>query len=292
MWGWGIDGPVYPNPNWSYFDGVFEDSVSIIRGGTAGDWFYDTGFIPHGSGTQQLNALATPYGDLKASAQVEYDLSSDFIISPGSGAQVSIQSTDKIKYLFKPTLVKPLPEPLLLHLSVEAKFEKYFKNGFPGDTSDVSAYFSAGGPHAYYLLHGERRSDWMTGGGGNQIPFFPEGIFKDATTLYVEPQYVLPVDNRSPFQVAYDFTMGLTVTAGSLAFDASADASHTFRFDSITFPDGSTPESQGYALEFESGHISPNLRSVPEPSSAFIAGLAAVGVLGSCLRRMRSAASH
>ena len=66
-----------------------------------------------------------------------------------------------------------------------------------------------------------------------------------------------------------------------------ADASNTLLIDSITFPDGSTPESHGYQLEFESGHLSPNLRQVPEPASATLAGVTLLLALAAGCQRQR-----
>jgi hypothetical protein len=61
------------------------------------------------------------------------------------------------------------------------------------------------------------------------------------------------------------------------------DATHTLALNSITLADGTTPESHGYGLRFESGLLSPN---VPEPSGI---ALFAVGI---CILAGMNAASR
>jgi hypothetical protein len=59
----------------------------------------------------------------------------------------------------------------------------------------------------------------------------------------------------------------------------------TFSFLSVTLPDGNTPESEGFTLSFQSGIPSPNLPSVPEPSSFVLACIGAIALLGYGWRR-------
>ena len=52
--------------------------------------------------------------------------------------------------------------------------------------------------------------------------------------------------------------------------DLSFIGTDSFTLNSITFSDGSTPEDHGFDIVFESGRLSPNISSVPEPTSVFI----------------------
>ena len=105
--------------------------------------------------------------------------------------------------------------------------------------------------------------------------FGGEGTIKQSGTLqlFVQPEYTLPANNSAPFLVTQEFKLMLQSNVLSEGGKSLADASNTLFIDSITFPDGSTPESQGYQLEFESGHLSPNSRQVPEPAGASLAGV-------------------
>jgi hypothetical protein len=69
----------------------------------------------------------------------------------------------------------------------------------------------------------------------------------------------------------------------------------TMKLTSLTFPDGSTPESLGYDIVFDSGMQSPNIELVPEPHalSLWTIGIAAALVVQNIkLRRRRVHAGH
>ncbi|WP_145356858.1 PEP-CTERM sorting domain-containing protein [Alienimonas californiensis] len=73
---------------------------------------------------------------------------------------------------------------------------------------------------------------------------------------------------------------------------ASSDASHTAHFTSLTFADGSTPESLGYAVSFESGMASPNAlpseaAAAPEPGSVTLMSVSGLGLAFGAWRRKR-----
>ncbi|WP_442481484.1 PEP-CTERM sorting domain-containing protein [Aeoliella sp. SH292] len=67
----------------------------------------------------------------------------------------------------------------------------------------------------------------------------------------------------------------------------SIDAPDFFRIDAITFRDGTTPESHGFSLRFQSGLPSPNLR-VPEPSTVVLLIGSVLATYG--IRRYRAVA--
>src|SRR5439155_18039678 len=64
------------------------------------------------------------------------------------------------------------------------------------------------------------------------------------------------------------FRSSLSVEAAASTGSAQADASHTLKLVSITFEDGTTPESHGFDLAFASGMPSPNLVALPGPALA------------------------
>jgi hypothetical protein len=76
------------------------------------------------------------------------------------------------------------------------------------------------------------------------------------------------------------FTISAFTNGGTM----SAEFGNTAKLSSITFPDGTTPESHGFAINFASGANSPN--AVPEPSSTFLACLA-LGGLGYWRRKRK-----
>lgn len=309
----------------------FSDSVYEVRSGTAFSIFsgppgFNTpNFYGDGFNTvTRVEASATQYGDLKAASYADnhdplpsnWGQPPDYEVVPGVrilpiitrsvSAGVSITSNETIKYLFKPTLSKPLPDELALKFSVEAELV-LVEPDFPwqrlvpvppgeDEPNIESLYFSdyarfqatAQGRNAYYLrangLPYPDSYEWYTDYDTNSLDFREVVLGADSqqnmnhsTTLYVKPEYTLPAVSSSPFVVAYKFQISLEAETASTYADSSlADATHTMRFDSITFLDGTTPESRGYELEFESGHISPNLRPVPEPATIVLLGLAAV----------------
>ena len=85
----------------------------------------------------------------------------------------------------------------------------------------------------------------------------------------------------------YTFTViGRSWGRASNGFGLS-DFSHTMTPFSILMPDGTTPESHGFSLAFDSGMESPNVAvsAVPEPGSMTLLSLGAIGLVGGAVRR-------
>jgi hypothetical protein len=90
--------------------------------------------------------------------------------------------------------------------------------------------------------------------------------------LTVQPSvtFALPVENgHATFKTS--FSLGVDIVRGS----SGLGFGKTMKFSSITLADGSTPESHGYQLRFDSGIRSPNLA---EPAPPTISGPALVYV--------------
>jgi hypothetical protein len=96
----------------------------------------------------------------------------------------------------------------------------------------------------------------------------------------------LELDNNRRGTYRYDLTTG----AGSDYGSAVAAFGTTMTLTSITFADGTTPESRGFDLVFDSGIQSPNLTAIPEPRTLIVWSLlGASGVGIGWWRRRRKA---
>jgi hypothetical protein len=140
----------------------------------------------------------------------------------------------------------------------------------PTASADARAFFSAvieyPGPEATQVFKFSFTASVTpstpyshAGAGFSSFDVFGVGVGRSTPGTLVQ---TLPVING---KITLD--LRLTALAGSSVGYAEADASHTVRLISITNPDGSTPESHGFSLTFDSGTLSPNLASVPEAAS-------------------------
>jgi hypothetical protein len=86
----------------------------------------------------------------------------------------------------------------------------------------------------------------------------------DRTTALIHTALASLVQSSDPDAYVYDLYVTMIATIYGNFGSADSSFEHTLDLASVLFPDGSTPESQGYSLNFDSGIQSPN---IPQPSS-------------------------
>ena len=113
--------------------------------------------------------------------------------------------------------------------------------------------------------------------------------------LDLNGQLITPTVLGLTGHVGFTETFGSSSHGGSIELGISGDSDailgtaaslfgDTVWIDSVTFPDGTTPESNGFDLVFASGMQSPNI-ATPEPSTFALLGIGAVSVIGYGWRR-------
>lgn len=205
-------------------------------------------------------------GTLKGSTYVDTldVLPEDFpIIGPNNGgAFLTLDWSDEISLEWN----KDIPEPTLPSNSLNFTFglsgtlyanikDSEFKGGDVATTS-AKFGFSAGPFGSKTLLDETWTFNYFS------KPFV--GIY-DEINENVTYTLELPNSESSISSILYSYQLSLYSGASSDA-TSSTDFFNTVTLDSITFADGSTPESYGWDIVFESGITSPNVtQSVPEP---------------------------
>lgn len=125
---------------------------------------------------------------------------------------------------------------------------------------------------------------------------FGDSIGSNAAVSWARADKLITYDKTVVGSVTLDAlnrgTYSYTLSAWAYSADGfgTADFGHTLRLQSITFADGTTPESHGWELQFASGIASPNVARVsaaPEPSTFVISSIffSAIGSVWSYKRR-------
>lgn len=108
---------------------------------------------------------------------------------------------------------------------------------------------------------------YQTGGQlGTFRSVFSDGsaIF-DGSTALVHTALASLVQSSDPNIYMYDLSVTMITQAYGNFGSAESSFEHTLDLAAVLFPDGTTPESQGYSLSFDSGIQSPNIPNVPGP---------------------------
>jgi hypothetical protein len=93
--------------------------------------------------------------------------------------------------------------------------------------------------------------------------------------------------NYQPTVGGYVYELEDTLTAVANDGIADIDSNHSMDLISLTYANGTTPESQGFTVVTASRIPSPNVTSVPEPSSIVLLALGIVGLAIQTCRRLR-----
>ena len=136
-----------------------------------------------------------------------------------------------------------------------------------------------------------------TGGANFSVqsnPSYPYGYTRQ-NILWDSTSYVAGLfTGYATFGIYYNSTAGgyvyeLEDTLTAVANDGIADinSDHSLDLISLTYADGTTPESQGFAVTSASGIPSPNVASVPEPSSIVPFAIGLVGLAAHTCRGLR-----
>ena len=176
------------------------------------------------------------------------------LVWSGDGAEPSLPSSDLVFSYFTSG-----------HLDVHASTA-----GSGSSTSRATLLATGYGPtHVYEELY----LYWVGEG--------PQSKTLDVTGIQFE-------DVVSYDQWGADFSFRVETEAESNLGYANSSASLVL--ESITFLDGTTPESQGWDIAFESGIESPNIASaspVPEPSTIALLSIGLLGIGGYASRKRR-----
>jgi hypothetical protein len=306
---WNIRGMDATKPKGLDFDGLraFTGSIDAQSSGPitsiykVGPWSY----APQGGvARQHVKAWAGSYGELHAWAQVECDQPwteyfANYSTQNAPRASVKSEFADTLQIpSFLPTPSRPVPEPLTLKLRLDGTLSFTANPGALGQPQFMEragVNIRAAGPRAYGIdpvTNNPLPNGWPITASAEVVSgTFSGTLFalgsRDVTksiTLYVLPDDYTAAPGGAPYPVSYRFSMSIEAFAEASNQIATSDASHTLSIESILLPDGTTPESQGMSLAFESGIASPNLRGVPEPGGM---ALALAIFLGGVARRRR-----
>ncbi len=144
----------------------------------------------------------------------------------------------------------------------------------PGTNLSFKAYLD--GTYSNSGLGGFGVGGYASGGDSNGV--FGVNVSGKIGTISLGSEFQATLDS----QLSGSYYLGLEAYWQLYSGTHSADLDHTLQITSITLPDGTTPEQDGYKIVFDSGRLSPNIspNAVPEPSTLtlFVVGLA--GMLG------------
>lgn len=271
----GLDSNLEANSAYAPVQRDFEGGVSVY--GSDSITSYGYGCSPDGVGLATFTSsafLRSDSGDL--GIYVEGTGDGGWAYSPAGGGDAYVGWTDSVSLSWKgsgdPTAL--LNSDLVFHFTLEGALTTSI-NGITGFSSSVQSDAS---------ISARFNNELLSFDVGKNAVFNPTGEDQTICAAF-DPTVSLNNGYAS-------YTYLLRATAESSYGFGRADFANTMTLDSITFADGSTPESHGYELVFESGIQSPNVTAVPEPSSFAIFGIGACIVSAGAARRRRRECSR
>lgn len=198
---------------------------------------------------------------------------------PSLTGQASVQWNDRVT-LFANGAARPLPfSDLLFNYNVAASLETSLGNFPAGFTAQMENRAQITAEVTSLRSWG---STWTISQNALWNPFDQDLDITLAPGLI--GTVALDPNRSAPF--THSLSGAVFVNFGF----SRADAFHTMELASVTFPDGTTPESHGWDVVFESGMRSPNLpaAAVPEPSSITLISIGGIAAFGVARRRKSS----
>jgi hypothetical protein len=234
-------------------EGYINESATVVSYGHVGALaqFVSSGSIYVNSGTLGIFVSGTAGGG--------------WVDSPRAGGTVTARWSDTVTLLAGPIApgsfqFNALYFHVVLHNVLGA-------STFSGPQSYVSTATTLGRVQASGAVANYAQHDVVAAAGRFLVDGKLHAFSMDALEFTDFLNFVVPLDSTRSGRFSYD----LLATATSTIGHSFVNASHTMSIQSITLADGSTPESHGFSLIFDSGMQSPNIGvanvSVPEPST-------------------------
>ncbi len=267
----GLDANLQANPDNSPLLLTFEAGITLSEQKSVTS--YGAGFTPNGINTAAAFKSAASVKALNGSLGLRLEGSGQggWASSPKGGGEATVTWTDSLSLVQKNTgQISILPSSsLLLNYRLEGALTTSINNT-TGFSSSIDSTASVRASVLSESVSFSVNKNAVFNPLGKDITFFPK----------LSGEAVL----NSSREV--DFSVSLGITTSASWGHGVADFGNSLSFDSITFLDGSTPESHGFDIVFASGIQSPNLVNnpppdpIPEPSTMFLFGTGIAVLVG------------
>jgi hypothetical protein len=204
--------------------------------------------------------------------------------SPGATARAGATWTDEIALRWKGDGAAPSIASDLLRFNYKLDGALESQVGFGDEISEENFIHNVSFASLRLTLQGRNFVFGIDGTDSSDasliVPFIGGGVD-------------VPLDSNLSARTSMFIGVEVFSTKGT----ARANFNHTLYLDSITFLDGTTPESHGWEILFESGIQSPNIAqltestAVPEPSTFALFGISGLALATYSRRRKRGQAA-